>query len=132
MATKTNRTTPSRTTNNNGAAVRNAADRAREQWTAKHYSETIKTLRQIGKRSDALCNQVVKTYNEVETIAQTVDDLACKIQDGEISAKQIVAMLEKIESRLHSVNGRLNYTELSVATIAGDAEWVADGNNNND
>lgn len=132
MATKTNRTTPSRTTNNNGAAVRNAADRAREQWTAKHYSDTIKTLRAVGKRSDALANHISKTYDEVETIAQTVDDLACKIQDGQISAKQIVAALEKIESRLHSVSGRLNYAELSVATLAGDAEWVADGNNLND
>lgn len=125
MATKTNRTNPVRTTNNNGAAVRTPATR----FNAKHYSSTIKTLRQIGKRGNSLCDHMSKTYDEVETIAQTVDALACKIQDGQISANQIVAMLEKIESRLHAVNGRLNYADLSVATLAGDAEWIADGNN---
>lgn len=124
MATSTKRSNPVRTTNNNGAAVRTPASR----FNAKHYSDTIKTLRAVGKRSDALANHITKTYDEVETIAQTVDDLACKIQDGQISAKQIVAALEKIESRLHGVNGRLNYAELSVSTLAGDAEWIADGN----
>ena len=128
MATKTNRTTPVRTTNNNGAAVRTPASR----FNAKHYSSTIKTLRQIGKRGNALADHSSKTYDEVETIAQTVDALACKIQDGQISANQIVLALEKIESRLHAVNGRINYSELSIATLAGDAEWVADGNNNDD
>lgn len=126
MATKTNRTTPVRTTNNNGAAVRTPASR----FNAKHYSSTIKTLRQIGKRGNALCDHSSKTYDEVETIAQTVDALACKIQDGQINANQIVLALEKIESRLHAVNGRINYAELTVATLAGDAEWIADGNNN--
>jgi hypothetical protein len=28
------------------------------------------------------------------------------------------------------VNGRINYAELNICTLAGDAEWVADGNNN--
>ena len=128
MATSTKRSNPVRTTNNNGAAVRTPASR----FNAKHYSSTIKTLRQIGKRGNALCDHSVKTYDEVECIAQTVDALACKIQDGQISANQIVLALEKIESRLHAVNGRINYAELSVATLAGDAEWVADGNDNDD
>ena len=128
MATKTNRTSPVRNTNNDGAAVRTPATR----FNAKHYSSTIKTLREIGKRGNSLVDHSTKTYAEVETIAQTVDALACKIQDGQINANQIIAALEKIESRLHAVNGRINYAELSVATLAGDAEWVADGNNNND
>lgn len=123
MATSTKRSNPVRTTNNNGAVRR--AD-------TKHYRSTIKTLRQIGKRGVALCDHSSKTYDEVECIAQTVDALADKIQDGQISAKQIVAALEKIESRLHSVNGRINYAELTVATLAGDAEWIADGNDNDD
>jgi len=124
MATSTKRTNPVRTTNNNGAAVRTPASR----FNAKHYSDTIKTLRAVGKRGESICNHLTKTYDEVETIAQTVDDLACKIQDGQINANQIVAMLEKIESRLHAVNGRINYADLSVANLAGDAEWIADGN----
>lgn len=128
MATSTKRSNPVRTTNNNGAAVRTPASR----FNAKHYSSTIKTLRQIGKRGNALCDHSTKTYDEVECIAQTVDALACKIQDGQINANQIVAALEKIESRLHAVNGRINYAELTVATLAGDAEWVADGNDNDD
>jgi hypothetical protein len=129
MATSTKRNNPSRTTNNNdGAAVRTPATR----FNAKHYSSTIKTLRQIGKRGNSIADHSTKTYDEVECIAQTVDALACKIQDGQISANQIVLALEKIESRLHAVNGRINYAEMSICTLAGDAEWVADGNNNDD
>jgi len=128
MATSTKRNNPVRTTNNNGAAVRTPATR----FNAKHYSSTIKTLRQIGKRGTSIADHSTKTYDEIETIAQTVDALACKIQDGQISANQIVLALEKIESRLHAVNGRINYAEMNICTLAGDAEWVADGNNNDD
>lgn len=122
MATKSNRTTPVRNTNNNGAprAVR----------TANRATVCTKVLRQIGNRlENDLCNHLTKTYDEVECIAQTVDALAEKIRDGQISSNQIVAALEKIESRLHAVNGRLNYADLSCATLGGDAKWVADGNN---
>lgn len=125
MATSTKRTNPVRTTNNNGAAVRTPTTR----FNAQHYSSTIKALRAVGKRGDSICNHLTKTYDEVETIAQTVDALACKIQDGQINANQIVAALEKIESRLNAVQGRLNYADLNTATLAGDAEWIADGNN---
>lgn len=119
MATKSNRTNPVRTTNNNnGAAVRNP----------KHYSDTIKTLRAVGKRGESIGNHIVKTYDEIESIVWTIDALAVKISDGEISPNKIIDALRKIEDRLHSVNGRLNYAELNIANLAGDAEWIADGN----
>ena len=122
MATKTNRTNPVRTTNNNGAAVR--PERSEK---SKHQVQR-KALIEIGKRSDKVANHLTKTYDEVECIAQTVDALRVKIGDGQVSANAIIKMLESIESRLHAVEGRLNYAELTCATIAGDAEWVADGN----
>ena len=64
----------------------------------------------------------------MECIAQTVDALRVKVEDGQVSSNAIIKMLESIENRLHAVNGRLNYAELNCATIAGDAEWVAEGN----
>lgn len=121
MATSTKRNNPVRTTNNSTAAVR--TDRTKSRAT-----ECTKVLRAIGKRSDATANHLTKTYDDVECIAQTVDALRVKIGDGQVSANAIIKMLESIESRLHAVEGRLNYAELTCATIAGDAEWVADGN----
>ena len=90
MATTSKRNKPSRTPT---AAV---------LIDAKHHNEAIKTLREISKRGARVSDQMVKTYDEVECIAQTVDALACKIGDGSMNSKQIIAALEKIESRLHS------------------------------
>jgi len=122
MATSTKRSNPVRNTNNNGAprAVR----------TVNRANVCTKVLRQIGNRlENDICKHLTKTYDEVECIAQTVDALTEKINDGQINAVQIVAALEKIESRLHSVQDRLNYADLTCATLGGDAKWVADGNN---
>lgn len=120
MATKSNRTTPVRNTNNNGAS--------RAVRTGDRATVCTKALRKISKRAQAIGDHLTKTYDEVECIAQTVDALAEKIRDGQISSNQIVAALEKIESRCDAVNGRLNYADLSACTISGDAAWVADGN----
>jgi len=122
MATSTKRSNPVRNTNNNGAprAVR----------TVNRANVCTKVLRQIGNRlENDICKHLTKTYDEVECIAQTVAALTEKINDGQINAVQIVAALEKIESRLHSVQDRLNYADLTCATLGGDAKWVADGNN---
>lgn len=122
MATSTKRNNPVRNTNNNGAprAVR----------PANRATVCTKVLRQIGNRlENDICKHLTKTYDEVECIAQTVDALAEKINDGQINAVQIVDALRRIEGRLNAVQGRINYEDLTCATLGGDAKWVADGNN---
>lgn len=124
MATSTKRSNPSRTTNNNGAAVRTPASR----FNAKHYSDTIKALRAVGKRGNSLCDHMSKTYDELQTIGQTLSDLAMRIEDGDLSPRKVADLLRKTEDRVYSAAGRLNYSEMGVANIAGDADWIADGN----
>lgn len=121
MATKTNRTSPVRNTNNNGAS--------RAVRTADRATVCTRTLKQIEKRGESLCKHLSATYEEVECIAQSVNAVVESIQDGEMSANKIIAALRKIEDRIDAVNGRLNYTEITVATLAGDAGWIAEGNN---
>jgi hypothetical protein len=118
MATTSKRNKPSRTPT---AAV---------LIDAKQHNEAIKTLREISKRGARVADQMIKTYDEVECIAQTVDALACKIGDGSMNSKQIIAALEKIESRLHSQFARFNEAELNISIIVEDAQWAADGNIN--
>jgi hypothetical protein len=127
MATKTNRTNPVRTTNknNNTGAVRPVIGYAA---TVARANTCTKALRGIAKRSDSVSNHLTKTYEEIECIAQTVDALRIKVEDGQVSGNAIIKMLESIENRLSAVNGRICYAELTCATISGDADWVADGN----
>ena len=114
MATTSKRNKPSRTT---PAAVRIAAGK---------HNEAIKTLRRISKRGTAISAQMIKTYDEVECIAQTVDALAGKIADGHMNSNQIIAALEKIESRLHSQFARFNDAELNISIIVEDAMWIVE------
>jgi hypothetical protein len=110
MATLTNRTNPVRTTNNKTAAA------------------VRKALKTTARRADAIVTGLDKVYAENECIAQTIDALQQKINDGRITAEALYNALVKIEDRVRAVNSRLSGEQLKLSTLAGDADWIADGN----